>query len=210
MTASIATRVRSLANSIVTGLDVFFSGVWWWRWRRWLAEKRLSKVLEHHGEQSMEARRATEQFRELEFAAAFWRPAPRPVQQVIQNAAASGMPIEALRLVALSRDLKTKGHMIVLRRSRLLSVLSVMMAAIVLLEWAQLCAVTLLQHGHVALKCVVIVAVTALNLVMWRGWSVWCGRPERVVKRWGSLLEQSCKGVKRATLTPLSQGKPGT
>lgn len=120
-------------------------------------------------------------------------------------------PVSRLRPCAwlpLAKTSRTKGSAIVLRRSRLLSALSVVMATIVLVEWAELCAVTLLQHGHVVLKCFVLAVVTAMNLVMWRGWSLWCGRPERVVKRWGALLEQSCKNVRHATLTPLSRGKP--
>jgi hypothetical protein len=208
MTANSQSAIMRVINRIGTSIDVFFSGVLQWRYCRWRAEKHLSRVLEHHGEQSMEARRATERFRELEFAVTFWRPAPRPVQQVILAAAASGVPVDALRLVALSRDLKAKGSEIVLRRSRLLSALSIVMAGIVFLEWAELCAVILLQHGHIALKCVVLLVVTTINWVMWRGWSLWCGRPERVVKRWGALLEQSCKSVQRSTATPLSLNKP--
>ena len=108
MTAGIAATALGIANSIGTHLDVFFSGVWWWRLRRWRAEEHLERVLARDGEKSMEARSATERFRGLEFAVTFWRPAPRPVQQVIRDAAASGVPIEALRLVALSQDLKNQ------------------------------------------------------------------------------------------------------
>lgn len=207
MNTRIAMKLAPLAKRIGTDLDVFFSLVWWWRFRRQIAERKLTAILEDHGDESMWARRMTERYRDLEFAVDYWRPAPRPVQQVIQHAAASGVPVDALRLVALSRDLRAKGANVVLRRSRLVAVLSWLMAAIALFDWAELCTIALLQHGHVALKCTVIVVVTAINVVMWRGWSLWCGRPESVVRRWGEVLERSCNSIKRDNVAQFPSGR---
>lgn len=198
-----ATTMR-LAARLGYGLDVFFSGVWEWQCRRWFAERHLAKVLNRYGDQSIEARRTTEKYRDIEFAAIYWRPTPRPVQQIVRAAAAAGVPIDALRLVVLSRDLRIKGSDIVLRRSRLIAALSMAMATIVLFEWADLCAITLLHHGHIALKCSVLVIVTAINAVLWRGWTLWCGRPEAVVRRWAAVLEQSREHVARGSVTQLT------
>lgn len=61
-------------------LDEAFSARWWWRMRRYLAEKQLERILEAFGEKSIAARNATERFREMQFAVTYYRAAPRLVR----------------------------------------------------------------------------------------------------------------------------------
>lgn len=196
-------RTSYIGTKIDASLDVFYSGVWWWHLRRWLALRQLAATLDRRGDRSMEARRATERCRDWEFAVTFWRPAPRLVQQAIYNAVALGVSVNDLRYVIASRALGMKKGCVGLRYSRALEIATVVISAIVVAETIALAAIALPQHIHIAQKCGVLLAVICSNLTIWRGWCLWWGRPKSAVKRWRALLERSCTDLRCGTLARL-------
>lgn len=196
MTASITTLVRGLVPKLEAGVDAFFIAGWWWRYRRRRAEHRLTRVLDRYGDKSIEARRATEKCRDMEFAVRFWRPAIGPIQQVARNALASGVPIEAVRFAITSGALGMKGTCVVLRCSYALAIISAAMSLVVFGESIVACVVSLLIPGHVMLKGGLLLAVAGVDLIMWRAWTLWWIQPRKTIKQWGAMLERSCKHVR--------------
>lgn len=198
------TRVRGLVPKIGAGIDVFFIAAWWWRYRRQRAEHRLSEVLERYGDESHAARWATEKWQDMEFAVRFWRPAARPVQQVVRNAAACGVPIDALRFAITSRALGVKDARVVLKRSYALLIVCAAVSLVVLGETVVACAMILVIPGQFwLLKCGLLVAVAGLNLMAWRAWVLWWIQPRRAIKQWGIMLERSCNHARYAKLIQL-------
>lgn len=200
----------SLRNRLVTvsrGIDWFFSGHWWWQLRWWYAKRRLAAILEHHGDQSIEARNATERCRDMDFAVTYWRSAPAPIRQVVIRAREMGVPIQALQLVVLNKDLVQHDGKVVLRRSLLFRILSVAAAVVVALQWIQLTLVTITLSGPTWLKIVVIGFITLFDAVLYRGWSLWLGRPLLIIERWGHLVDLASHGTKVGQVLPLTRNK---
>jgi hypothetical protein len=200
----------SLRNQLVAvgqGIDWFFSGHWWWQIRWWYAKRRLAATLERHGDQSIEARNATERCRDMDFAVTYWRSAPAPIRQAVIRAREMGVPVQALQLVVLNKDLVLHDGKVMLRRSLLFRILSVAAAIVVALQWFQLTLITLTLSGPAWLKAVVIAVITLFDAVLYRGWSLWLGRPISVVKRWGHLVDLASQGTKASQVLPLRRDK---
>jgi len=81
------------------GLDRFFSGHWYWRSRLWLAERHLQKMLDCHGDKSIETRRALGLYSRVRFAVQFGRAAPSWERIAVRKAIAAGLCNEDVRLV---------------------------------------------------------------------------------------------------------------
>ncbi len=200
----------SLRNRLVAvgrGIDWFFSGHWWWQLRWWYAKRRLATILERHGDQSIEARNATERCRDMDFAVTYWRSAPAPIRQVVIRAREMGVPLQALQLVVLNKDLVQHDGKVMLGRSLLFRILSVAAAVVVTLQWIQLTLVTVTLSGPGWLKVVVVAAITLFDAVLYRGWSLWLGRPLFIIKRWGHLVDIASQGTKCGQVLPLTRNK---
>lgn len=203
MTANIASQIEGFVPTLGASIDTFFIAAWWWRYRRRRAERRLAKALERYGEQSMAARCATEKYRDLEFAVTFWRPARRPVQQVVRDAVASGVPIDALRFAVASHAFGMDGVCVVLRCSYALVIVSAALSLVVLGESVTAFAISFFVSGHVVMKSGLLLVVAGLDLMMWRAWVLWWFEPRKAIKRWGVLLERSCRKLEFAAPVPL-------
>jgi hypothetical protein len=182
-------------ETIGRALDEIFSGRWWWRARRRLTGRRLVRALQSHGDKSMEARRATERYREMQFAVAYWRSAPSPIRQVIQKARHEGAKLEDLQLVVLNRDLRVRGNKVALRRSILARALSAALATIVTVHWTLMCAMTAAAPGPVWLKAAVLSALFCVYAVLYCGWSLYGYRPLAAIDRSGKAIDSACHHV---------------
>ena len=171
-------------------LDTFFSGAWWWRARRSLAEKHLSHVLERSGDKSIAARRATERYREMQFAVTYWRNAPALVRRVALAAREAGLSMSDLRLIVLSTDLRVRHNKVLLRRSTLMRALSAAFATIVCVHWVLMYCLVALAPGAVCLKVLMIMGVFAVYAAMYRGWSLYAYRALAAIDRSGDGLDQ--------------------
>jgi len=169
--------------------DFLCAGVWWWRWQRQRAEEQLDRVLRAHGELSFETSRATDRVAQMDFASDFWRDAPGAVRRVVQAASESGVPLNALRLAVLNRDLGLKGNTIYVRRSLILRALGIGTECLVGLHWLLMMAFTFAQSGPVTLKVAVAVVVTLDYLLLHRAWSLFLGRPCKAIACWGDELQ---------------------
>lgn len=179
---------RSFA-AIGSKLDKFFSGVWWWRARRSVAEKRLSHVLERFGDKSIAARRATERYREMQFSVTYWRNAPALVRRVALAAREAGLSVSDLRLIVLNTDLRVRHDKVLLRRSTLMRALSAAFATIVCVHWALMYCLVALAPGAVYLRVLMIMGVFAVYAAMYRGWSLYAYRALAAIDRSGDGLD---------------------
>jgi hypothetical protein len=208
VTANIANQIGGFVPKLGASIDTFFVAAWWWRYRRHRAERRLTRTLERYGEQSMAARRATERFRDLEFAVTFWRPARRPVQQVVRDAVASGVPIDALRFAVTSHAFGMDGACVVLRCSYALAIVSAALSLIVLGESVVAFVISFFVPGRIVMKSGLLLAVAGLDLMMWRAWMLWWIQPRKAIKQWRAMLERSCGRLRQVTPARLHASKP--
>lgn len=177
-------------SRILNRLDFFYAGAWWWHWRCRTAERQLEKALESYGEKSFECARATHLVAQMDFAALYWRSAPDGVRRAVQEARKVGIPLDALRLVVLNRDLQLRGGRVCVRRSHVLPVFAAVAWAIVWTHWLLMILLTLTAQGSWPLKIVVAIAVTVIYFALYRGWSLFLSRPCRIISRWRSHLER--------------------
>ncbi len=180
-------------------LDPFFAGRWYWSLNRWLIERRLAYALDQHGDQSMQARRATEQYRRAHFAVRYWRSAPGPVMQIAEQAREAGLPMHAIRLVVLNTDLRIRDGNVYLRRPFIVTVLNAIFATIVGTHMFLMCLMAVTAQGPTWLKIVVILAVALVYCFLYYGWSLYTSRPQQVIAAHGHRLDALC--IERARRT---------
>lgn len=171
-------------------LDFLYAGAWWWHWQRYRAERRLDRVLASHGEVSFESSRATDSVAQMDFGALYWRAAPGAVRRVVEEARKAGVPLGALRLAVVNRDLQFNDNRVWVRRSWILRSIAVGTGFLFWFHWFLMIVLTLTAQGSWALKAAVGIAVTVVYFTLYRGWSLFLGRPCRVVSRWGDHLQR--------------------
>ena len=173
-------------------LDPFFAGRWYWSLKRWIAERRLHYALEHHGDRSMQARRATERYRHADFAVRYWRSAPGPVMRVAEQAMDAGVPMHAIRLLVLNADLQIRNGQVHLRRPFIVTLLNAVFATIVGVHMVLMCVMAVTAPGPTWLKVVVILAVACVYCFLYYGWSLYTSRPQNIIAEYGQKLDAIC------------------
>ncbi len=173
-------------------LDPFFAGRWYWSTKRWIAERQLQYVLEQHGNQSMQARQATERYRRSDFAVRYWRSAPGPVMRIAEQALDAGVPLHAIRLVVLNTDLRIQSGQVHLRRPFIVTVLNTIFATIVGVHMFLMCLMAVTAPGPIWLKVTVILAVACVYCFLYYGWSLYTSRPQSIIAEYGQKLDAIC------------------
>lgn len=199
--------LRHPLRRIGTRLDPFFAGRWYWSLKRWVAEQRLDRALVRFGEQFMQVRRATEQFRRADFAVRYWRSAPGPVMKTVERAKNAGMPLDALRLMVLNTDLRIKDGRVYLRRPFIVTVLNAIFATIIGVHMFLMCLMAVTAPGPVWLKITVILGITFVYCFLYYGWSLYTSRPQQAIAEHGCHLDDICQenAGRRLALFPLPQ-----
>jgi hypothetical protein len=140
----------------------------------------------------MEARVTTERVRRMQFAVEYWGSAPGPVMRVAREAAARGVPLDDIRLMNLNRDLRLRGNRPEIRKSRLfqwtMRILSAAFDLMLATHFLLMCVLTVLVHGPIGLKVVVLCAVTLIYSVLYRGWALYTSRAHGALSRSGDLV----------------------
>lgn len=173
-------------------LDPFFAGRWYWSLKRWVAEGQLQHALDQYGDQSMQVRRATEQYRRADFAVRYWRSAPGPVMQAAEHALNAGVLLHAVRLAVLNTDLRIRDGQVYLRRSVTVTVLNTIFATIVGVHMFLICLMAVTAPGPACLKIAVILAVTFVYCFLYYGWSLYTSRPQRAIAKHGDTFDAIC------------------
>lgn len=180
-------------SRVLERLDSLYAGAWWWRWRQRRAEQRLARVLQERGERSFEAARSADGVAQMDFAARYWRAAPGAVRCVAEAARREGVPLQALRLMVLNRDLYVDGGRVRVRRSRMIRWLAVVATCIVGFHWFLMMVLALAQNGTWQLKAAVMLGFTAAYVFLYRGGSLYLGRACGAASNYGSQLEAISK-----------------
>ncbi|MDD4881607.1 MAG: hypothetical protein PHX10_08530 [Gallionellaceae bacterium] len=149
----------------------------------------LAKVLDQHGENSLEARRDTQRYRELFFGVQYWRTAPPLVRSAIKAAELQGVSRADLRLLALNQDVRQVGETIIVRRAWWMPVFAYAAPIVVLSNWAYLMTFVLISSGAWYAKIVATLVITLLYWVLWPGFSLYSTRAFAAVKRSGEIVQ---------------------
>lgn len=176
-------------------LDPFFAGRWYWSMKRWIVERELQHALEQHGDQSMQARQATERYRRADFAVRYWRSAPGPVMRIAEQALDAGVPLHAVRLVVLNTDLRIRSGQVHLRRPFIVTVLNTVFATIVGVHMFLMCLMAVTAPGPAYLKITVIVAVALVYCFLYYGWSLYTSRPGQVLSKHEQTFKELCAAI---------------
>lgn len=172
-------------SSFDRAADYFWSGTWWWQWKRHRADRRLDRTLEAYRENTFAASRDTHQWEEMDFAAVFCRPAPPLVRDAIWSAAKAGLPHRELQSLVLNQDLRQVGALVVPRGycwRPALACLSYAGLILAVAHWLLLVALVLVSPAAIAGKTAAVLAVSAIYRFIWGGlgpyglhaYRVWC------------------------------------
>ncbi len=198
---TIETHIRRLSAAV----DYFWSAAWWWSLRCWFAERRLSKALDHYGENSLEVRRCTLRYQELFFGVRYWRTAPPLVRRAIETAESEGVPRADLQLLALNRDVRQLDDRILVRRSWWMPVFAYVAPVVMVCNWAYMTAFVLVSPGPGFAKTVAAFVITSLYWLMWPGFALYSTRAYAAVKRSGAMVQEIARLTNMpAKIHPLS------
>lgn len=197
---SVHTLLRSLV-SVPKAIDQFWSGVWWLQIRRWLQERKMAKILEESGEESIAARPVTEQYRWLERSIHYWRPSPPLVQAALEASERAGVPVSDLRLLALNREVRQVGSTVQVTRDWWILVLAYPLLILVLCYWTLFSALAVFSTVPWLAK---IVGISLITLVYWFlgvGLCLYTTRPYAAARRSGAAIERAALSQLPSTAT---------
>jgi hypothetical protein len=200
-------RASHWIGQMIEASDHFFSGRWWWRWRQRRAEDRLDAVLKQFGEVSFEARRATNEVCEMDFAVQFWRAAPPAVRRHVLLAINHGVSIEDLRIMIVNRDLRVVNDELKVRRSLLLGGLALASACVAALHWSLMMALIDGLNASWSVKLLTAGVVSAIYAILFRGWSLYLGRAWFAVQRSRRQMKSLSEGVRHEQVVQLHSTK---
>lgn len=188
-------QISRLAGKVKNAVDKFWAGAWSIELRRWWQERKMAAALEETGEYSMVTRWATERYRVLERSLKFWRISQPNVLTALEASQRAGVPLDDLKLLALNKDVRVVGDTVKVRRSWWSKVLAPLAVAVVLLNWARLCALVVLIPAPWPGKLVALAVVTLLFWLFWRGFALYTTRSNAAVERSGAAVEAVAKSV---------------
>lgn len=169
--------MSQMLRSLGYRIDQFFSGHLVWLAKRWLADYQLGKVLNMHGDQSFEARRAVAQCSKSDFAIQYFRSGPPWMQRAVRGAVILGHHRQDLRLAVLNCDIVDRDGTLAVRQKWWLTAMAYAAQVLVFIHFTLICALTVIQRGDSWKKIVTIVGLTIIYSVLWRGWSLFTIRP---------------------------------
>ncbi|OGB04844.1 MAG: hypothetical protein A3G29_11145 [Burkholderiales bacterium RIFCSPLOWO2_12_FULL_64_99] len=190
-------RISLLTEQVETAVDNFWAGAWSIELRCWWQERKMAAALEETGEYSMVTRWAMERYRVLEQSLKFWRISHPLVLNALEASHRAGVPLDDLKLLALNKDVRLVGDTVKVRRSLWSKVLAPLAVAVVLLNWARLCALVVLTPAPWPGKLVAFAVVTLLFWWLWRGFALYTTRSNAAVERSGAVVEAIAKIVCR-------------
>lgn len=171
-------------------LDRLITAHWWWQLRQRFSERKLEKVLEAHGEDSIFARQALVQWQKIDFAYVFGRAAPSDVRKVVKAVAKSGeVPSSALWTLVINRDIRSTPHGVRVRRAWWAKPLKYAAQAISLMAFLDLATYTILIPGPVGLKLLILIGLAAYCSAAYMVWHLYTARPLTVIERYGDAID---------------------
>jgi hypothetical protein len=110
------------------GLDRAIAGLWWWKLRRTLAERKINEA----PEQADRIDVAYQEWKNFEFACQFGRSTDREMASVVLETAKNGGDANALGLVVTNRDAAVRNGQLQYRNGYWLTALSYLASAVCL------------------------------------------------------------------------------
>jgi hypothetical protein len=182
-------RAREIGSNLGHGLDRIYAGTWLWRRRQANAQRALDRALEEEDERSPRVRHAAETEKSAYFAARFWRDGEAPVRRVVGVAEDAGVPLAALRLLILNRDIRLSPEGVTVRRSRGIALLAYGSAALIGTHWFLMLVLCLSGDAPLGVRIAATCVVTAVYAVLYRGWSLYLTRACDAVRTHGERIE---------------------
>lgn len=115
-------------SSRFNGLDRVIAGLWWWKIRRTLAEKKINEA----PEQADLIDEAFQEWKHYEFACRFGKTTDRDIASAVLEAEKDGEDVDALGLVVTNRDASVRNGQLQYRNGYWLKVLTYLVSAVCL------------------------------------------------------------------------------
>lgn len=183
-------RFTETAKVLEASADRIWSGVWWWQLLLNFELRRLDRILSLHGETEFATLKATEQVRYLTLAVTYLRPVTPALRQALQQAKQHGVSLQDLRILNLNRDLvaNCEGPAMV-RRAMWMPIMAYLAAFFAVAGQLMLTVQVVALKGPMWAKFVAIVCIAAVQIFLWRGWSLYTTRAWEVVVRCGPRID---------------------
>lgn len=183
-------RFTEAAKVLATSADRIWSGVWWWQLLLNLELRRLDRILSLQGETAFATLKATERVRYLTLAVTYLRPVTPALRQALQQAKQHGVGLQDLRILNLNRDLVASSESpAMVRRALWMPVMAYVAAFLAVAGQLMLTVQVVALRGPMVAKCVAIVCIAAVQMFLWRGWSLYTTRAWQVVVRCGPRID---------------------
>jgi hypothetical protein len=173
-------------------VDRLLTTHWWWRRRLKLAEQHLENMLEEFGEHSVQARRATVQYRRVNFAYIYGRPAKPDVQAKTKYAReTTDVPLLALWILIINRDIRKTKDGIRVRRAWWARPAKYIARGLVFLSVMYLGTYTLAHPGPIGLKLAICGVIALIHVPIYYVWDLYTARPLAVIRQYGDVLDRA-------------------
>jgi hypothetical protein len=164
-------------------IDQFWSGVWWWYLLRVIAIARVRLAKHRHGDESFQARRATEWWRSMQLAVSYWRPVKPPIRKALKQARLNGVAHLDLCVMNLNLDLVRKAGKLEVRSKLWMALLAFVTASVAMAAQLLSTLQTLVMPVPVWVKISIIVIMSVFYMLLWRGWALYTTRAWATVRR---------------------------
>mgnify|MGYP001361168864 CR=1 FL=1 len=144
---------------------------------------------------SIDVRHATEHYNRTNFAFQYRQLAPASVMLVTRQALDQGIPISALRIFLLNRDIRDKDGRVQVRRTPQMRARNAIFWTLLILHYTSVCLMAAVAPGSSWLKIVVILALVVIYCPLYYGFSLISTRPQRLMDLYGDRLDEICANL---------------
>lgn len=190
-------RTTSLCSQAQHKLERFVTGHWWWKHKRDLAVRKLEKVLETEGENSISARRAINELRKADFAYIYGRPTSAEIQTVVKVIRKSGqVPLSALWTLVINCDLLGTSNGVRVRRAWWIKPLMYTAHGVNLTFMTYLVFHIFFHPSAVSIKALTVLGILLIYGPFYMVWHLYTLRPIVVIQRYGILIDQMAMRIR--------------
>lgn len=188
-------------KAFVQVLDGIYLGSYLWALRRAFLERKLAKVLEEAGEDSHLTRYATNQWRRADWGLRFGRSPTPCLVAITPRLLELGLTKSEIKLLVVSNNLREKNGQVLISKLTWQVWIARFSSAFVTIQWIFLVSFTLLLPGDAWKKMLVMVGISIMYLVLWRGWALHCNLAVKTLAHKNSKISSAAQWVngQRAT-----------
>jgi len=156
----------------------------------WVVCQRVRLTMWRYGAGSFQTRRATRWMRAMKLAVWYWRPVAEPVRDALHEARLNGVAVDDVRILNLNLDVVRKAGLLHVRRSLWMPMLAWSASTVMLVAQLYSTCEALAMPVRAGQKIAIIVIMTLVYILCWRGLSLYTTRAWATVRRCGPQIQK--------------------